>query len=252
MLNCPVIQSLPCGYIVGAGLAYSGSSTVQILPGRARGFLNCLDLSWDEALSADIETTGANGLDAGEEAPDKWYAVHIICGSELPIASLFSLSPTEPTLPEGYKDFRRIGWVRNNSNSDFIEFVQIGSSSDREIWYASSATHTRVLDNGNAVTFTDVDCSAFVPSTSRKIRFSAFFEMGSLGSPSDFFAVKPKGSSQDGVWQWRLSYPATGKKSRMEIERPCSENQKVEYKVQQAGVNLNELTLSVAGYTDSL
>ena len=50
----------------------------------------------------DITRNGANGLDAGAEAPNQWYYIWIIANSTGQVAGLLSLSPDNPTLPAGH------------------------------------------------------------------------------------------------------------------------------------------------------
>lgn len=76
-------------------------------------------------LTVDIVVSGANGLDDGSEASSTWYAIHVITNDDgSSVAGILSVSPTSPTLPVAFTKFRRIGWVRNNGSSNFVEFYQ--------------------------------------------------------------------------------------------------------------------------------
>ena len=79
------------------------------------------------AVTADITASGANGLDTGAPANNTWYAVHIITNvSGSLVAALLSLSAGAPTLPGGYTNFRRVGWVRRNGAGNFVRFQMQG------------------------------------------------------------------------------------------------------------------------------
>jgi len=76
----------------------------------------------------------ANGLDAGALAADTWYYIYAIGDSTAvnPDATLLSLNPDAPfggapTLPAGYDRSRRIGTVRTDGGSNFINFRQINN-----------------------------------------------------------------------------------------------------------------------------
>lgn len=71
-------------------------------------------------------STGANGLDTGTIANNKWYAVFIIGKPDGTVAGLLSLSLT-PTLPSGYTMRRRIGLVLTDASAHFVPYAQAGS-----------------------------------------------------------------------------------------------------------------------------
>jgi hypothetical protein len=107
------------------------------------------------SFTADIGTSGVNGLDAGSEASDTWYYVHAIYNGTS-TNGLLSTSATAPTLPSGYTYSALIGVIRNDSSSDFISFLQ----NDRKI----SVLPQDVFSGVTGVTsFTSVSLSSHVP-----------------------------------------------------------------------------------------
>lgn len=79
------------------------------------------------AQTVDMTVSGAGGLDTGVEQASKWYAVFIISNNTGSlVSSLLSLSATAPTLPGGYTLFRRVGWIRNNASSNYLQQIRIG------------------------------------------------------------------------------------------------------------------------------
>lgn len=80
----------------------------------------------DADITLDITTTGVNGRDAGSEAPNMWYYIHMIRNpSNGLVRGLLSTSVTAPTMPTGYTQRRLVGAVRNNGSSNFIQFMQV-------------------------------------------------------------------------------------------------------------------------------
>jgi hypothetical protein len=123
-------------------------------------------------LTASITTAGANGLDAGSEAADAWYAVWV-SDNGTTTSALLSLSATAPALPPGYTYKCRVGWVRNDGSSNLFRTRQCG----RETQYliGTNPTAGRRLANGtlgdiNTPTWSSVAVGAFVPPTAAVIR----------------------------------------------------------------------------------
>ena len=74
-----------------------------------------------------ITSSGASGLDTGAEASGTWYYIWIISkSSDGTINGLLSASATSPTMPSGYDQKTLVSAVRNNSSSDFVDFIQVG------------------------------------------------------------------------------------------------------------------------------
>jgi len=138
---------------------------------------------------------GAGGLDQGTMANNTFYAVYVISSSEnswidLPPSELQSLSVppftspdptaavtqsayyiqanvlistsfTNPLLPYGFDQFRRIGAVLTDGSANFLAFDQRGNGVDRTMTYrASIATD---ITAGSSATFAAVDVSASIP-----------------------------------------------------------------------------------------
>lgn len=116
------------------------------------------------SVSTAITTSGANGLDTGAEAANTWYAIFVIANADgTTVGALLSTSLT-PTLPGGYTQYRRVGWVRNNASSNFLHFYQESG---------------RVTFNDPVLNLTSLSVGAFtvsfatmIPPTSRFGHFS--------------------------------------------------------------------------------
>ena len=141
---------------------------------QARDSTDAFDIEWTGILTADITTSGANGLDVGLEAADTWYALHVIGGGDNPAASLLSLSPAAPTLPGTYSSFRRIGWVRNDAAMNLVPFVQYGKSETRFVTYSNAITLRHLLVDGAAGVPTALSLATLVPSTTTNAYIQVF------------------------------------------------------------------------------
>lgn len=166
-------RTLSQGYIRNARAISAGGNTVTVgtagLVSTMRDSADSLDITFTGVLTADLSLSGAGGLDIGVEAPSTWYAVHVIADREgvLPVAAMFSLSATAPTLPAGYDVFRRVSWARNDPASAILAYDTRGRGSWREIEYLDSIGGRNILAaGGNVFPLVAVSVAAFVPPTS--------------------------------------------------------------------------------------
>jgi len=140
---------------------------LDISDGYCKDSTNTYPLVHPDTKIVDIEVSGVGGLDTGTEAADTWYYAFVIYSKfSSQRATLLSASPTDPTLPDTYNLFRRVGSVRNGSGSNFLNFYQFGSGVIREYYYLEDVLVLRVLTDGEAQVFTDVDLSSLIPPTS--------------------------------------------------------------------------------------
>jgi len=180
--------------VYGLRIEWVSLSQIRILPGQ------CISADGQELIvslsniALDITASGAGGLDTGVEAPSSWYYVWLIKNiATNDVSAVLSASSTSPTLPAGYTKRRRIGAVRNDASSNFLNFLQFGIGVDREYQYREQVNTTlRVLSGGTAATWTDIDCSAFVPSTSVWPYLSAQNDKTAAGTAGE---LRTKGST---------------------------------------------------------
>lgn len=188
----------PTGYISGGGLSFLTVSTVTLgasgFPSQARDSTDVFTIRWTGLLTANITASGANGLDAGSEAADTWYAVHVIGdeGGVQPTASLLSTSATAPTLPAGYTVFRRVGWARNNGLSNFLRFTQTCDGPVRHYEYDEDRTVLQVLAGGNAILFATVSMVSLIPPDSRDALLAVGLDPQTV---NDGLRLRPTGSA---------------------------------------------------------
>ena len=208
------------GLIGGLGLSLVSVSSVSVAAGSARSADNTWHIVVPAPLTVDLTTSGAGGLDTGVEAAFTFYYVYVIADSSgvNPVAGLFSLSSSSPTLPAGYDRFRRIGTVRNNISGDLFDFVQYGNSNDREVYYDDGAVNRNVLTGGAALAVTAVDLSAFVPPTSRL----AYLLWRQNGTPLALYYSDPAHPGSN-------NFTGTLAGSDMQVWMPTSPTQQVAY-----------------------
>lgn len=136
------------------------------------------------SVTADITVSGVNGLDTGAPANNTWYAVFVITNAlGTLVASLLSLSGTAPTLPGGYTNFRRVGWVRRNGSGNFVRFRMQGDW----VYWVDAAIFTQATPTGT------IDFKSFGVSPTSKL--AAFMTTDTGGGGGSAYG-KVTGTSQ--------------------------------------------------------
>lgn len=110
-------------------------------------------------VTANIATSGANGLDTGAEASGTWYYLWLIYNGTA-VASLLSASSSAPTLPGGYTYRALVGAVRNDGSSNFVRFWQV----DRRVAIATTNIFTA---QALTTSYASQSISAAVPPIAR-------------------------------------------------------------------------------------
>jgi hypothetical protein len=108
-----------------------------------------------------ITTSGASGLDTGAEA-DVWYYIWIIAKDDNTINGLLSASATAPSMPSGYT-YKTLVSAVHNTSGDLVNFTQEG----RIYSYGPGIA----ISSGEALPWTAIDLSAYVPSSISTIAF---------------------------------------------------------------------------------
>ncbi len=237
---------MPTGHVNGARLTFNSVSLVDIESGKVRDSADGENIAWSSTLTANIAASGANGLDTGAEASNTWYAVHAIAGGGNAVASLLSLSATAPTLPGTYAVFRRVGWVRNNSSSNFLDFRQTGSGKNRQIRYRVALTDTRVIAGGSATVFADISLATYVPPGVTLVSLQVLF---STGTAANRVELRENGDTSGAVIFLRLGVSTAGVSATFILQMTCDGSRIVEYQVSNASDNTS---MDVLGYQDEL
>ena len=215
------------GAIDGMALSWVDVSTVQIGIGLARDVNDASNIELIATQNVDLTASGINGLDTGSEAGSTWYSVWVVSGSS-GVGGLLSAHATAPTLPAGYASAkRRIGWIYNHADDDIQNFNQTGTGRERTIWWnETGADYMKILDAGNATSWTVVDASARVPATASQLNLWAYSAAGSANGvmirPIDFLPL------DTGSHGWAV---VAQSQSRYEnVWKPCGGNKEIRYK----------------------
>jgi hypothetical protein len=130
-----VLANVPIGvlrnYIDGLMLAWVSATSFSVAVGQAADSANAILMNLAAAITkttaAWVIGTGNGGLDTGAIAASTWYHVHLIRRSDTGVVDvLYSISVSAPTMPASYNQRRRIGSVKTNASSQFINFLQVG------------------------------------------------------------------------------------------------------------------------------
>jgi hypothetical protein len=235
--------------LAGCVMAYATAATVTIGAGTATDVngLGCLHVA--STKTANITTSGANGLDTGTEASNTWYSVWVIGKLDGTTAALLSTSATSPVMPSGYVLKRRVGWVKNNGSSNFLKFYQqLISIMTRRILYDEDQSVLTVLSLGSAGSFTDVDLASLVPSTSIHAVL-AIDLIGAGGGGVDSVQLRPNGATAtDGPYCVYANHTIAGT-IRGNFPVRTDSSQIIEYRVTDTN---DDATILVIGYDDTL
>lgn len=228
--------------INGCVASWASNSTAQIGLGEARSDDDTEDIIVMAPLTLDVTNTGVNGrnVDTAEQS-NKWYAIYLIKNSVTgAVAGLLVNEDDIPgwTMPAGYDKQRRVGWIRNDSSSDFQDFYTDGDGHFRNILWKRELSVRNVLASGSSTGWSNVDCSADAPPTCQAIWFEHYFDPYS----TDQFEIRPDGTSYTFIW---MSESVLGSGGMWLCN--CSTSQLIEYRV---GSVLSDLWLYVQGYID--
>lgn len=230
---------------------YASAATITIPTGNmavtSDGFT--ITLAADRTIS--LATSGAGGLASGSEASNTWYYPWLIAdstGVNTPHAVFHTSYTSSPTIPSGYN---RAAWlssmaVRNDSSSNIIPFNVTGWPYAPYVQYqvlfartnATTVGPTSVLkttSGSTPTTYTNLDCSSFVPpiSTVARIRFGITDNSGTFTVQN----IRTKGQSHGGfefvTAESSIRYPDY----TFDIETDTS--QFLEFKGTNANVTLN-------------
>jgi len=157
-------SATPKGYLSGLNTHVTDISIAKIDPGYCRNDTNDGDIEVTEQITIDITSTGANGLDTGSEQTSTWYYIWLIYNPTTEtVAGLFSLSSTNPTLPEGYTKKRRVGAAKNQGDGNLRKYQSYLNGNTKRIRYDK---RYEVLNTSGQTSWMDVDCSILIPSVS--------------------------------------------------------------------------------------
>jgi hypothetical protein len=185
--NDPV-YSLPHLYISGLNISVASTTVLAIAPGQARDSSDNIDMpvgfpnlqgntlpatlfqGYMPPLFVNGAVNGANGLDAGSLIATMDYAIYLIGDSRgyNPVAAIITLTSNMlPLLPLGYDSYRLLGFIQTDSSAHFVASSTNPINMRNAIAYYLSPA-VSVLSGGNATTFTAIDLSTPIPTTTER------------------------------------------------------------------------------------
>jgi hypothetical protein len=185
--NDPVYL-LPFLYISGLNISVASTTVLAIAPGQARDSNDNIDMpvafpnlqgnvnpaiqyqNYMPPLFVNSAVNGANGLDYGSLIDTMDYAIYLIGDSRgyNNVAGILSLtSNAAPLLPFGYDSYRLIGFIQTSASATFVASSTNPINMRNAIAYYLSPA-VSVLSGGNATTFTAINLSTPIPTTTSR------------------------------------------------------------------------------------
>jgi hypothetical protein len=182
------IYLLPYLYISGLNISIASTTVISIAPGQARDSSDNIDMpvgfpnlqgnvlpaiqfqNYMPPLFVNSAVNGANGLDSGSLIATMDYAIYLIGDSRgyNPVAGILSLTSNPyPLLPLGYDSYRLIGFIQTGGSATFVaSSTNPINMRNSRAYYLSPAVS--VLSGGSATTFTAINLSTPVPTTTAR------------------------------------------------------------------------------------
>lgn len=208
------VYALPHLYIQGLNISIYSTTVLAVAQGAARDQTNAVDImlgeanllgnvlpapqfaNYQPAILINSAVNGANGLDTGTIAASTQYAIWLIGDSRQynPTAAILSLTSNPfPVLPLGYDSMRLIGFIETDGSSHFVYATHKPQNMTGALtYYVSPAS---VLAAGNATTFTAVDCSTPIPTTTLPNVIASLLVTFTPAAVGDVAQFRPTGSS---------------------------------------------------------
>jgi hypothetical protein len=226
MQNLPVEQ-LPFLYISGMNISVASNTVIAIAPGQCRDSNDNIDMSYYFPVSGNAiyaeqhfnglipapanqpvfgpmyslplfinsAINGVNGLDAGVLAASTNYLIYAIADSsgKLPNAGILSLqSNAYPLLPLGYDSWRLLGFVTTNGSIHFLAASVLNAAFFKGYFLQPPVS---VLSGGNATTFTAINLSSAIPTTTDPFVIALLAITFIPAAIGDTVVIRPTGST---------------------------------------------------------
>lgn len=208
------IFSLPRLYILGLNISIYSTTVLALAPGAARDQTNSMDIMVGEAnlfgnvlpapqfqnyqppILINSAVNGVNGLDTGTIAASTDYGIWLIADSrqyKVPAAVLSLTSNVGPLLPFGYDSARLIGFIETDGSSHFVYATHKPQNMLNALTYYLSPAS--VLSGGNATSFTAIDLSTPVPTTTLRNIIVSLLVTFTPNAVGDVVQFRPTGST---------------------------------------------------------
>jgi hypothetical protein len=244
------------GHLVGFHIrnnAVSPNTVIDIGSGEAISDTESYAFKTSSVLQPDISVSGVNGLDTGVVAANTWYAVLVIgdITGVNPVAGLFTLTPGAPTMPAGYNETRRVGWVRTDGAGNILPFHMVESEGRARWTYWDAQVLIETGGSASAFTNTTTPASDRVPPTAQRQQLMLQSTKQGGGNPASRSEVQPSGWPGVQIWHVASGTTAASDPTTSGIfEIPVGTGRILQYRVQPAAAALADV--AVLGWEDTL
>lgn len=205
---------LPSLYINGMNISVYSTTVLAVAPGACRDQTNSIDIeignanlqgvnvptplavNYQPAILINGAVNGANGLDTGSLAASTDYAIWMIAdsrGYNNPAGLLSLTSNASPIIPNGYDSIRLIGFIETDGSSHFVYATHKPQNMVNAVTYYLAASS--VLSGGNATSFTAIDLSTPVPTTTLRNVIVSLLVTFTPAAAGDVVQFRPTGST---------------------------------------------------------
>lgn len=220
------VETLPFLYISGMNVSVASNTVIAIAPGQCRDSTDSVDMSYYNPIGGNARfaeshnnglipapisfsnamsyllplllnsaVVGINGLDAGVLAASTNYLIYAIADSsgKKPNGGIISLqSNAAPLLPLGYDSYRLIGMVSTDGSVHFTAASVLNAVNYKGFFLSPAVS---VLAGGNATSFTAIDMSGAIPTTTDPFVIALLTVTFTPLAAGDTVQFRPTGSS---------------------------------------------------------
>lgn len=233
--NDPIYNLAHPVYIEGLNISVASTTAIGIAPGQCRDSSNNIDMPvgyvnleggvypapfnspavtsnfypainpngyglpnyplYPMGLYVSSAVNGVNGLDQGAIAASSFYCIYLIADSRNvnPTAGLLSLySNAYPLMPNGYDSVRLIGFVQTDASKHFTSASVLNMKNARQFLLQPEVS---VLAAGTATTFTAIDLSGAIPTTTDPFVVAILDVLFTPAAIGDVVQFRPTGST---------------------------------------------------------
>lgn len=240
------VQPLHVGYIAGRAPEYTSTTEVTLPFGMTvadETGTRLMRITNPAGLLLSLNVNGVGGLDAGIKQANTWYYIWVCAGSSGTTA-IFSSSRTNPVLPAGYGEYRRMLPLatRNGPANTLLSFQILNWPHQPFFFYdavesslvgASASGPYVALSAGSSTTFSALNVGGWVPPIARSVHLHFALRGNSV-------YLRKTGSSGTG---WRFS-GVSGSDISQVVAFPLDTNRTFEYRVDSSSTHI-----AVVGYT---
>lgn len=241
-------RDAPAGYANWSGLVFLNSTKVDVTAGSWRDDADSFNLVLASNTTVDLTIVGPGGRQTGSAiGANDWVGIYVIGDtSGVNATNVLAIVDGATFSEPGFDVIRRVGWTKNLSGS-IIPFLTSGRARDITYQFDDSGNDLRVLDTGNDLVFTSVDCSAGIPPGGALGKFT--WAVATTGS-SQSFSVRTAGDTGTSDSQ-KLSTGnnSTGNFMHSQGELMTDSSQAVEYLVSNANADGR---IFINGFVDNI